>query len=167
MRLVVKPGESTNENEKWGFLLIDAKNAFNEGNRILMLWTVRHTWPSGARYVFNNYRHWAILIIRSEDGFALFLFSKEGVTQGDPLAMVAYALLVLPLILKLKALYPDVDQPWYADDAGAGAYFHDIKAYFVKLQELGPPGLLPQTFQKYPCCSPEQLSCRQGILQRP
>ena len=28
--------------DDWGFLLVDARNAFNEGNRIAFLWTIRH-----------------------------------------------------------------------------------------------------------------------------
>jgi hypothetical protein len=52
------------QEEDWGFLLIDAKNAFNEQNRTaIMLWNVRHEeWPSGARFVFNCYRHWSTLV---------------------------------------------------------------------------------------------------------
>ena len=34
--------------DEWGFLLIDAKNAFNKFNQHLMLWTVHHEWPTGA-----------------------------------------------------------------------------------------------------------------------
>ena len=36
--------------EKWGYLLVGANNAFNEINRVGILWTVRHLWPSGARF---------------------------------------------------------------------------------------------------------------------
>eukprot|EP00978_Attheya_sp_CCMP212_P000833 scaffold1738_cov46-Attheya_sp.AAC.5 len=43
--------------EDWGFLLVDTRNAFNKGSCIAMLWTVRHTLPSGARFCFNVYRH--------------------------------------------------------------------------------------------------------------
>ena len=39
--------------EEWGFLLIDAANAFNEINRTGMLWTIRHEWVTGARFSFN------------------------------------------------------------------------------------------------------------------
>ena len=43
--------------EDWGFLLVDAKNAFNDINRVEMLWKVRHVWPSGSRSFFNCYCH--------------------------------------------------------------------------------------------------------------
>jgi hypothetical protein len=44
--------------EEWGFLLVDAANAFNELNWTAMLWTIQHDWPSsGARFVFSCYHH--------------------------------------------------------------------------------------------------------------
>ena len=76
------------QEEDWGCLLIDARNAFNEENRTAMLWAVRHEWPSGAQFTFNCYRHWATLVVRNtEEGSGHFLQSKEGVTQGDPNAI--------------------------------------------------------------------------------
>ena len=36
--------------EDWGFLLVDAKNAFNYINQIGMLWTVCHLWPYRDRF---------------------------------------------------------------------------------------------------------------------
>ena len=85
--------------EDWGFLLIDARNAFNEENRTAMLWAVQHECPSGAKFTFNCYRHWATLVVwYTGDRSGHFLHSKEGVTQGDPLAMIAYGIGFLPLI---------------------------------------------------------------------
>ena len=49
--------EEHQKEEDWGFLLIDARNTFNEENRIAMLWAVQHEWPSGAKLNFNCYRH--------------------------------------------------------------------------------------------------------------
>ena len=46
--------------EEWGFLLIDAKNDFNEENGTEILWDVRHEWPSGMQFTFNCYRHWEL-----------------------------------------------------------------------------------------------------------
>ena len=91
--------EEHRKEEDWGFLLIDARNAFNEENRTAMLWDVRQEWPSGAQFTFKYYRHWATLVVRDiGDGSGHFLHSKEGVTQGYPLAMIAYGIGVLPLI---------------------------------------------------------------------
>ena len=59
-------------------------------------------------------------------GQPIFLHSREGVTQGAPLDMVAYGIGVLPLIKHPKAAYPDVTQPWYADDDGALGTFDTI-----------------------------------------
>ena len=45
------------------------------------------------------------------------LYSEEGTTQGDPLAMPVYALAVIALIDSL--LMEDVQRVWYTDDATA------------------------------------------------
>ena len=64
-----------------------------------MLWAVRHKWTGGAQFTFNCYRHWATLVVRhTADGSGHFLHSKEGVNQGDPLAMIAYSIGVFPTI---------------------------------------------------------------------
>ena len=90
------------EDEEWGFLLVDARNAFNEGNRSAFLWTIRHLWPSGARFTYNCYKHWTMLVLRGEDGATIVLHSKEEVTQCDPLAMIVYGVGMLPLTRYLK-----------------------------------------------------------------
>jgi hypothetical protein len=144
--------------EEWGFLLIDARNAFNEQNRTAMLWTVRHEWPSGARFTFNCYKHWGTLVIRNNNGTGTFIYSKEGVTQGDPLSMFAYGVGLLPLIRALKESFPAMDQTWYADDAGAGGKFNAIKQLFAKLQEIGPHyGYFPEPSKSILIVSHENL----------
>jgi hypothetical protein len=116
------------EDDEWGFLLVDATNSFNEGNHIMILWTVRHEWPLGARFTFNCYGHWGTLMVWIQNGTALFIFSMEGATQGDPLAMFIYGIGLLPLILRLKSEVDDLtSQTWYADDASAGGTFNRIK----------------------------------------
>jgi hypothetical protein len=77
-----------------GFLLIDANNAFNEINRINMLWTIRHEWPAGARFAFNCYSFHSLLIIRNPGGIPTFMFSKEGVSLPMWIAVRRQQLLV-------------------------------------------------------------------------
>ena len=98
-----------------------------------MLWKVRHEWPSGAQFSFNFYRHWSTLVIRADNGNGHFLHSKEGVTQGDPLAMVTYGLGILPLIRNLWTAHPSVTHPWYADEYGSGGTFTYIRRHLDNL----------------------------------
>jgi hypothetical protein len=59
--------------------------------------------------------------------------------------MVAYGLSLLPLIRQLKDEFPDIFQPWYADDAGGRGNFRRIRAYFIRLVELDPEyGYFPE-----------------------
>ena len=104
-----------------------------------MLWAVRHEWPSGAQFMFNCYRHWATLVVwDTGDGSGHFLHSKEGVTHGGSLAMIAYGIGVIPLIRELWGAHPRFTQTWYADDAGVGGTFHQILEHFRYLQTQGP-----------------------------
>jgi hypothetical protein len=103
-----------------------------------MVWAVRHEWPSGATFVFNCCKHWVVLILRGNDGHTVFIFSKEGVTQGEELSMFAYGMGILPLIRQLKAEFPQVEQPWYADDAGVSTKFDEIERFLRRLCEIGP-----------------------------
>ena len=54
----------------------------------------------------------------------------EGVTQGEPLAMFAYGVGIIPLNKLLKAEFPDITQPCYADDAGALGMFRKSQVIF-------------------------------------
>ena len=51
--------------------------------------------------------------------------------------MIAYSIGILPLIKKLKKEFPDVTQPWYADDAGALGTLVRIKSYFHLIERHG------------------------------
>ena len=97
------------------------------------------SWPSGTQFTFNCYLHWATLVVRDTgDGSGHFLHSKEGVTQGDALAMIVYGIGVLPLIRELRNAHSQVTQPWYADDTGSGGSFQQMQAHFQDLQAQGP-----------------------------
>ena len=83
----------------WGVLLVDASNTFNSLNRSALIWNARILWPRCSRFLFNTCRGWAKLFVC---GSAEYLYSREGVTQGDPLSMFLYAIGILPLIRSLK-----------------------------------------------------------------
>ena len=67
-----------------------------------------------------------------------FLHSKEGATQGDPIAMITYGMGTPPLIRDLQTAYPGINQPWYADDSEAGGTFDVIRRHLDDLMVRRP-----------------------------
>jgi hypothetical protein len=135
-------------------LLIDARNGFNELGRKAMLWTVRHLWASGARFAFNCYRHASLLILRSPGNKTCHLLaSREGITQGDPLAMLLYGVTLVPLARRLREEVPSVVQPWYADDAAMAGPCSHVATAMRLLEKLGPQrGYYPEPAKSIVIC---------------
>jgi len=112
-------------------LLVDASNAFNAANRGRLLRTVSARTPTLGMAARNIYLHGSDLILPDGDR----LRSREGTTQGCPVAMQCFALSVLPLIEKSSTA--GLQQEWYADDScGVGTVVGACR-WFKKLVSEG------------------------------
>ena len=86
------------ENDKCETIIfIDASNAFNLMNHQVALQSIQKIFPLLAPVIINTYHTPSNLFI-DED----VIMSREGATQGDPLAMAFYTIATIPLIDKLK-----------------------------------------------------------------
>ena len=86
--------------------------------------------PPFATILLNTYRAATELFVQDA-----IIFSREGTTQGDPLAMPMYALGILPLIQRTTG---DILQVWYADDASATGTIHYLREWWEKITTIGP-----------------------------
>lgn len=119
------------QKESQGVLLVDAANAFNNINRQVALHNIRQLCPSIATVLTNTYRKNTELFIDGE-----VLYSEEGTTQGDPLAMAFYALATVPLAEACRV--GDLGEVWFADDASASGELKALLSWWNKLCEVGP-----------------------------
>ena len=119
-------------------LPVDAENGFNNQNRLAMVWTVRHVWPSMAKFTMNLYRHHVRMIVRVAGSQPHIILSKEGVVQGAPEAMVHYAVGMLPLAKKIKTLHAAITTPFYADDLTLAGGAEECAAAFNTVRRFGP-----------------------------
>ena len=104
-----------------------------------MLWTVAHQWPKASRFAFNCYKHFLQLIIRVPgDRTPNIILSKEGVTQGDPMAMPLYGISVAVLAEQLKRIFPSPMKVWYADDFSATDSGRVARPLMKRLGEIRP-----------------------------
>ena len=125
---------SFNASNEQCLLQIDAENAFNNLNRCLLLRNIEMICPLLKVVLLNIYREDAFLPVSGE-----LLYSSEGLTQGDNLAMAAFGANTLPLILRLKEqLTAPVLQKWYADDANATGELPALREFLDLLTVVGP-----------------------------
>ena len=68
-----------------------------------------------------------------------FLYSKEGVTQGNPLDVIAYGICILTLISELCAAHHHFMRPWYTDDVDTGWKFAALQGHIRDMMVGGPP----------------------------
>ena len=125
----------------WGILMVDASNAFKSLNRMALLWNTCELWLRCLRFIINTYRGWSPLLMK---GLSQLLYSEEGVTQGDPLSMILYAVGTLPLVHYVGDPGQRA-QIWYANDSSACSAMSDLKVRFQRLLVEGPKyGYFPE-----------------------
>ena len=87
---------------------------------------------------------WSPVLYDTEDGSVHFLGSKEGMTQGRGLAMIAYGIGVLSFIRDIREAHTRVTHPWCADYAKVWVTCERILDHFQDMQARGSPrGYLP------------------------
>ena len=112
-------------------ILVDASNAFNSLNREAARRNIQQLCPPLSRIIINTYREDPQLFI---DGSTVY--SKEGTTQGDPLAMAMYAIAITPLIRLLEN--HGIKQVWYVDNAAAGGSLKALREWWDHTLGSGP-----------------------------
>ncbi|GKA66801.1 reverse transcriptase domain-containing protein, partial [Tanacetum coccineum] len=95
----------------FSMLLVDFKNVFNLVDREVMLREYRLRCPAISRWVEFCYSNPARLYYREHT-----LWSCQGVQQGDPLGPLVFALVLHPLICKIRDSFTLSLQAWYLDD---------------------------------------------------
>ena len=136
------------EEETDAVLFIDASNAFNSLNRKALLHNIRYLCPAMATYIHNCYQQPSRLFIAGGKE----LQSAEGTTQGDPTAMPAYGVGILPFLSLIKSGGgKGVKQLAYADDIGGGAKIRTLREWWSNIEEHGP------SFGYYPKASKSWL----------
>jgi hypothetical protein len=112
-------------------LLVDASNAFNAADRPRLLRSVSQRAPSLGTTARNIYMHGSDLVLA--DGTRLR--SRQGTTQGCPIAMQCFALSTLDLIEQSRA--EGLQQEWYADDSGGVGTVRGACKWFEALLRRG------------------------------
>ncbi|GJX77420.1 putative reverse transcriptase domain-containing protein [Tanacetum coccineum] len=92
-------------------LLVDFQNAFNPVDQTVMLEEVRLWCPAISRWVEFCYSSPARLYYEEH-----FLWSCQGVQQGNPLGPFLFSLVLHPLICKIRDSFNLCLQAWYLDD---------------------------------------------------
>ena len=131
-------------------ILVDATNAFNQLNRKVMLVNCEAICPAMSHILINTYRCSSWLFVNGQ-----CMLSREGTTQGNPLAMAMYAIGTKPLIHRLNGI---ARQVWYADDSAAGSSLERLREWWDLLKEIGPQyGYFPNGSKSHVLAKPQHV----------
>ncbi len=146
------------EEDTEAMILVDATNASNCLNRQVTLLNCKAVCPAKSHILINTYRDNSLLFI---DGQCML--SKEGTTQGDPLAMAMYAIGTQPLTRRLDGM---AKQVWYADDSAAGSSLERLKRWWDLLKEIGPLyGYFPNGSKTHVLAKPHHAETAREIFR--
>ena len=84
-----------------GILLVDASNTFTSLNRTAALHNIPRLCPALSQVFAYTYSQPVRLFVDGEE-----IPSREGICQGDPLAMAVDAVAIMPLIRQLERTFP-------------------------------------------------------------
>eukprot|EP00117_Sycon_ciliatum_P038353 scpid42091/ scgid2002/ len=144
-----------------GVLLVDASNAFNALNRQAALHNIPRLCPPLATVFRNTYGSVSRLFVSGGGEIE----SREGTAQGDPLAMAAYAVAIMPLVRRLAATCPSVVQSWFADDDSGAGLLARLRNYWDELRAIGPGyGYYPNASKTVLITKPEHLDRAREIF---
>jgi hypothetical protein len=105
------------------------------------------------------------MVVRMRGESAIFILSMEGVAQGDPFAMALYGITLLPLIAHLRRMFPEVLQPWFADDGTMDGEGSQVAACFVELNRVGHMfGYYPEVAKSIAVCPLESEARLKAIF---
>ena len=114
-------------------LQVDLQNAFNLVNREAIFHQVRRHFPGLSAYVESSYGPQAFLVFGKD-----VLLSAQGVHQGDPLALLLFALAHKLLVDRLREL-PLTMNAWLSDDGTLVGTPETLMAAVDVIRAEGPP----------------------------
>ena len=131
--------------DKCGFFMVYASNAFNSLNQKLAMKNIKLVCSNLSQYIENMYQDAARLYIAGGSGE--FLYSSEGTTQGNNIAMAFYTHSTVPIIKQLQNVDDDikaepVEQVWFADDSSAAGTCKGILQWWKKLTEVSDQSMI-------------------------
>ena len=100
-------------------------------NRQVALHNIHYVCPEISTLLINCYSSHSSLFVGGVE-----MFSQEGTTQGDPLAMAIFRLATAPLIRRIAT--PNATQAWFADDAGCDGSLNSLRKWRDLLGNIGP-----------------------------
>ena len=116
-------------------LLVDFSNAFNSIDRATMFHEMRSRLPSLSSWMECSYGSQPTLLL---DNFSIL--SCCGVQQGDPLGPLGFALVLHPVIEKIKESVPSLlINVWYLDDGTLCGTENELATALSIIESEGPP----------------------------